>query len=171
MISYFHNIAYDVSLRSKCLSRKIGAVITRGDTIIATGYNGPPRGVVHCSQRHLYDINLRAEMLEDGHIPDSIVEKCPRQRLGAKSGERLDICPAVHAEVNAIINAGRNGNSCVGAIMFLTCEIPCKNCIAAIINAGIKTVWVERSSNYDSLTDFFLSNIALDIREYPTKLS
>lgn len=172
MIEYFHGIALDVAKRSKCLSRNIGAVIARGDTIISTGYNGPPRGTMHCDRRHLYDQGLRNEFIEAHvNVPDNHIENCPRYLIGASSGERLDLCPAVHAEVNAILNAGRNGVSCVGATMYLTCEIPCKNCLAAIINAGIKSVWVEHISRYDILTEFFLSNAALNVREYPKPLS
>jgi len=171
MIAYFRDIAYDVSKRSKCMSRKIGAVITRGDTMIASGYNGPPRGLMHCDERHLYDINLRHRILSLGDVPEGRLNSCPRYLLGASSGGFLDLCPAVHAEVNAILNAGRNGVSCIGASMFLTCEIPCKNCLVAIINSGIKVVWVERSDTYDSLTEYILSNSAIDIREYPQTLS
>lgn len=170
-IKYFHDIAIDVSQRSKCMSRKIGAVITRGDTIISTGYNGPPRGLMHCDERHFYDMRLRDALMSLGKLSDEKLKECPRRLLGAKSGELLDICPAVHAEVNAIINAGRNGISCVGASMFLTCEVPCKNCLIAIINAGIKTVWVARNSHYDALTEYVLSNSATSVIEYPSELS
>jgi dCMP deaminase len=171
MIAYFRDIALDVSERSKCMSRKIGAVIAKKDIIISTGYNGPPRGMPHCDERHLYDINLRADLLSLGPVPESRLNECPRYLLGASSGELLEMCPAVHAEVNAILNAGRFGISCEGATMYLTCGVPCKNCLAAIINSGIKTVWVEGSVHYDELTSYILHNSSIRIREYPQSLA
>ena len=52
---YFYNMSVTVGSNSKCLSRKIGAVIVKDKTVISTGYNGPPRGVMTCDQRWLYD--------------------------------------------------------------------------------------------------------------------
>lgn len=166
-IEYFRAVAHIVKERSKCLSRKIGAVIANGDTIISTGYNGPPRGMAHCDKRHLYDSKLKAcyDLVGFDYLTREVTE-CPRRILGYQSGEGLDLCPAVHAEVNAIINAGRNGVSCVGASMYLTCEIPCKNCLIAIVNAGIEKVYIENRGTYDDLTSYVLSESNLLIQSY-----
>ncbi len=113
---YFMLIAHIVKLRSTCLRRKVGAVLVRGRRILATGYNGPPRGVPHCS-----------------------VTGCVRELLGVESGDRLDLCRGLHAEQNAIIQAAVFGVSTEGATMYVT-HFPCQICAKMIVNAGIVEV-------------------------------
>lgn len=114
---FFINVCDALSTKSPCLSRQIGAVIVFDKSIISSGYNGPPRGYPHC------------------------IDKCPRHSMeGYNSGVHLDKCNAVHAEVNAIITAARIGASCRGATLYLNTDFPCKECMAAIVNAGINTV-------------------------------
>ena len=79
---YFIEIAKVVSSRSTCLRRRYGAVIVKDKVIVSTGYNGAPRGSINC-----VDVN-----------------KCKRRELNIPSGERYELCEAVHAEQNAIIN-------------------------------------------------------------------
>lgn len=79
---YFIEIAKVVSSRSTCLRRRYGAVIVKDHVIISTGYNGGPRNAVNC-------VDLGT---------------CKRQELNVPSGERYELCEAVHAEQNAIIN-------------------------------------------------------------------
>lgn len=79
---YFIEIAKVVSSRSTCLRRRYGAVIVKDNVIISTGYNGAPRGSINC--------------VDTG--------KCRRKELNVPSGERYELCEAVHAEQNAIIN-------------------------------------------------------------------
>jgi len=81
--NYFIEIAKVVSSRSTCLRRKYGAVIVKDNVIISTGYNGAPRGIENC-----IDLN-----------------KCIRIEQNIPSGERYELCEAVHAEQNAVINA------------------------------------------------------------------
>ncbi|NIM03699.1 cytidine deaminase, partial [bacterium] len=81
--TYFIEIAKVVSSRSTCLRRKYGAVIVKDNVIISTGYNGSPRGMENCID----------------------VQRCKRRELNIPSGERYELCEAVHAEQNAIINA------------------------------------------------------------------
>ena len=115
---------------SKCLSRKIGAVLVQNKRVIGTGYNGPPKDVVHCDYRD-----------DNGKYTDHVVaEVCPRQRMGFKSGEGLEHCPAVHAEINPIMQAARTGTPTVGATLYCYCGTPCINCTKEIIQAGIKRV-------------------------------
>lgn len=116
---YFMKIAYLVADRSTCLSRKVGAVVVRDNHIISTGYNGAPKGVTHC--------------LDTG---------CIRKERGIPSGERLDICKAVHAEQNAIIEAAYNGVSTKGASIYVTVT-PCFTCAKMLINAGIKEIVID----------------------------
>ncbi len=114
--AYFMGIARLVSTRSTCLRREVGAVIVRERRILTTGYNGPPRGIAHCD-----------------------VVGCLREQMGVPSGQRLDICRALHAEQNAIIQAALHGVSTEGAMIYVTHQ-PCFTCAKMIINAGIVRV-------------------------------
>jgi len=124
--NYYLDIASSVLSRSTCVRRKYGAIIVRDDEIIATGYNGAPRGRVNCT-----DFGV-----------------CHRERLNVPPGERYELCRSVHAEANAIISASRR--DMLGATLYLvgldskTNEIqdssPCAMCRRLIINAGIKQV-------------------------------
>ena len=126
---YYMTIAHLASMRSTCLSRKVGAIIVKEDNPISFGYNGPARGVSHCEE----------------------LGGCPRRaKKDFKSGAYLDICPASHAEQNAIAFAARHGISTVGATIYVN-TFPCKDCMNSIINAGIKNIV------YDSLYDAQLS--------------
>ncbi|MDF2957426.1 MAG: Deoxycytidylate deaminase [Candidatus Alkanophagales archaeon MCA70_species_1] len=113
---YFMEIAKVVAKRSTCLRRQIGAVIVKNKIIVSTGYNGAPRGLPHC--------------LDIG---------CLRDELGIASGERQEVCRGVHAEQNALIQAGRSAE---GATLYVN-AYPCKICAKLIINAGIKRVVVS----------------------------
>jgi len=141
---YFYNIAQAVATKSPCLSRKIGAVLVRDKVVIATGYNGPPRNVSHCSG-----------------------DRCPRQLSGFQSGEGLHLCPAVHAEQNVISSAAKNGMPTDGAILYLTCEIPCKVCLGMLIDAGIKEIFVAESAWYDELSIRIVQQAGVIIHHYP----
>jgi dCMP deaminase len=110
------NIAFDVARRSTCIrkERQIGTVIVNErHEIVATGYNGNPRGMRHCE--------------EIG---------CVRERQGIPSGERAEICTAVHSEQNALIQAGTRSR---GGTMY-TLFNPCNTCAKMIANAGILRV-------------------------------
>lgn len=109
-------IARLVARRSTCLRRQVGAVVVKEKNILATGYNGAPSGVSHCS-----DIG------------------CLRQKLGIPSGERHELCRGLHAEQNAIIQAAKHGISINGATLYCT-SFPCVICTKMIINAGIKRI-------------------------------
>ncbi len=123
---YFINIARAVSTRATCMRRKYGAVITKDNTIVSTGYNGASRGVVDC--------------LEAG--------QCTRQVLQIPHGERYELCHSVHAEANAIIRASQEELS--GATIYISgvggedgCECesePCMMCKRMILNARIAKV-------------------------------
>lgn len=118
---YFMEMAILTSERSTCLRRQVGAVIVQDRHIIATGYNGAPRGLVHCGE------------LEGG---------CLRQRLNIPSGERHELCRALHAEQNAIIQAAALGHGIEGGTIYITHQ-PCVICAKMIINAGIRRIVVK----------------------------
>ncbi len=113
---YFMSIALDVAERSTCIrrGRKIGTVIVNEwHEIVATGYNGNPRGMEHCE-----------------------VIGCVREKLGIKSGENAEVCTAVHSEQNALIQAGTRSR---GSTLY-TIFNPCNTCAKMISNAGIARV-------------------------------
>lgn len=111
---YFMNIAREVARRSTCTRRQIGAIVVSPDgEIKSTGYNGNPRGLPHCE-----DIG------------------CIRDKLGIPSGTRLETCTAVHAEQNALIQAGTNAKN---GTMYSTI-VPCPICARMILNAQIRRV-------------------------------
>ena len=114
---YFMEIADLVKTRSTCLRRNVGAVIVRENHIISTGYNGPPSGIAHC---------------ED-------LGGCYREMLNVPSGQRHELCRALHAEQNAIIQAAKVGVSTENATIYITHQ-PCVICAKMIINSGIKKI-------------------------------
>ena len=126
-VNYYLDIADAVLGRSTCLRRKYGAIIVRNDEILATGYNGAPRGRRNCT-----DLNF-----------------CAREHMHIPSGERYELCRSVHAEANAIISASRR--DMIGSTLYLvgrdakTGELlegttPCSMCRRQIINAGVTQV-------------------------------
>lgn len=102
---YFMEIAEVVKKRSTCIRRQVGAVIVRDKQILTTGYNGSPRNLEHCE-------NIG----------------CKRQELNIPSGERHELCRALHAEQNAIIQAAHNGISVDGATLYVTTRPLCFVC-------------------------------------------
>ncbi|MEA4902722.1 dCMP deaminase family protein [Desulfitobacterium sp.] len=114
--NYFMKMAQVVSERSTCLRRQVGAVIVKDKQLLSTGYNGSPTGLQHCAE-----------------------VGCLRQKLNIPSGERTEICRAVHAEQNALVQAAKHGVEINGADLYTTYQ-PCVLCTKMIINAGIKRV-------------------------------
>ena len=114
---YFMEITDLVATRATCLRRKVGATIVKDRRILATGYNGPPKGVPHCDE----------------------LGGCIREKLGIPSGERQELSRAVHAEQNAIIQAAKMGTNIDGATLYTT-NHPCFICAKMLINAGVKKI-------------------------------
>lgn len=144
---YFLQIARVVGTQSKCYSRQIGTVLVRDKSIITTGYNGPPRDVPHCEERNLSKQKI-----------------CPRQLADYESGEGLHLCVAAHAEVNALLNAARMGVCTKGATLYCDCGIPCKNCLIALINAGIEEIVCTSGEYYDVLSPWLLEHSNIEVR-------
>ena len=123
--NYFLEIAKVVSKRSTCIRRKYGAVLVNDKIIISTGYNGAPRGETNC-----IDSNL-----------------CYREEMNVPKGERYELCVAVHAEQNALINA--DPNKMKNATLYIAGfnadgsaadSTPCLLCQRMIKNAGVAKV-------------------------------
>ena len=159
---YYYNICKQVARNSKCLSRKIGAILVKDKLMIASGYNGPPRGIPRCDKR--WDIDKR--FAEQYDCPAEKENKCPRYALGFKSGQGLDVCVAAHAEENTILMCARKGIEAEGSIMYMTCGIPCKNCLIKIIQAGVKELVVTKLTNYDDGSMYLLENSKVKMRLY-----
>lgn len=161
---WFYNLASVAGSYAKCHSRKIGAVLVRGKSVVSTGYNGPPIGVPTCDKRWDLDVEFRekylSQFLKAGHVEGV----CPRRVIGFKSGEGLDICPAGHAERNSLINAARLGVATLGTTMYMTCAIPCTPCLVEIINAGVEEIVVSAAKIYDSSAKYLLENSDLKVR-------
>lgn len=127
--TYYLNIARAVALRSTCLHRQYGAVIVNNDEIIATGYNGAPRGETNCCDAGV--------CYKDSH-------DVPRDPKASVHGSQYGSCVAVHAEQNAIISAARKDMQ--GATLYLASldpsitPAPCNFCDRMIKNAGIARV-------------------------------
>jgi len=154
--SYYLEIAQRVADRSPCLSAKIGAILVKDKIVICQGYNGPARDIPHCGEERMkHDIDMKQRI--DGDAINPVfgdINDCPRKRLGFSPGRGLRFCPAVHAEANCIANAARLGIRTFNTSMYLTCGVPCKDCLSLIINAGIAEVVVTSLNYYDTLTKF-----------------
>ena len=117
--TYFMDLAVLASKRATCLRRKVGAFIVKDRHILSTGYNGAPKGIKHCQQAG-----------------------CVREKLNIPSGQRHELCRALHAEQNAFLQAARHGVNLDGATLYVTVQ-PCAICAKMIINAGISKIVIE----------------------------
>jgi len=113
------SIAELISKRSTCLRRSVGAVLVKDKRILATGYNGAPSKVAHCS-----------------------VTGCIREKMKVPSGQRHELCRGLHGEQNAFLQAALHGTSLKGASLYSTTQ-PCIICAKMIINAGIEEVVIK----------------------------
>ena len=160
---YYLDVCNTVARNSKCLSRKIGAILVKDKSIISTGYNGPARGIPHCGkERYKKDLMLQRNI--NNH--EDIENTCPRQIMGYKSGEGLEVCIAGHAERNALINAARHGIKTKGVSMYMNCPTPCTPCLIEIINAGIVEIVFTELHYYDLMSEFHIEHSNLKARIY-----
>ncbi len=106
-----------VASRSTCMRRKVGALLVKDHRILSTGYNGAPAGMKHC-----YEVG------------------CLREKLGIPSGQRHELCRALHAEQNVIIQAAFHGIPVAGSHLYCT-NHPCVICTKMLINAGITRIY------------------------------
>ena len=109
-------MAQVASKRSTCMRRSVGAVIVKDKRLLATGYNGTPRGMAHCEE-----------------------VGCLRTKLNVPSGKMHELCRGIHAEQNAVIQAAVHGVSVDGGTLYCTHQ-PCVVCTKILINAGIRRI-------------------------------
>ncbi len=130
----FMDMAFKVSTWSSCFKedRQVGAVITKDKRILTTGYNGAGSGIKSCKEKG----------------------ECLRVKLSIASGTRHELCYAVHAEQNAIIQAAKLGVSVEGATLYCTHQ-PCVICAKMIINSGIKRVVYKHGYPDDFSVEMF----------------
>ena len=136
---YFLGIADLVSKRSTCLRRRVGAVLVRDKRILATGYNGVPSKIEHCS-----------------------VVGCIREKLKVPSGERHELCRGLHGEQNAFLQAALHGTSVKDATLYSTTQ-PCIICAKMLINAGIGEI-VIRGDYPDKMSKDLLREAKIKVR-------
>ena len=137
----FMDMAKMVGSWSSCFrqNRQIGAVIVRNKRIITTGYNGAPAGVKSCVERG----------------------ECLRRKLNIPSGTQHELCYAIHAEQNAIIQAAKLGISIEGATLYCTHQ-PCVICAKMIVNSGIsRVIYGEGYPDAFALKIFDLAGVEL----------
>jgi len=141
---YFLKIASVVAERSTCRRHHMGAIAVRDKHILSTGYSGAAAGLKDC--------------LELG---------CLRDELGIKSGTRQEICRAIHAEQNAIIQAALHGVSLEGATMYCT-HTPCVLCAKMMVNARIaRSVSFGKYIDDEFIKLFEEAGIEVDMKERP----
>ncbi|KDQ63206.1 hypothetical protein JAAARDRAFT_119158 [Jaapia argillacea MUCL 33604] len=136
--TYFMTLASLASHRSNCMKRRVGAILVRNHRIVATGYNGTPRGVKNC---------------KDGG--------CPRCNSGAKEA---DECLCLHAEENALLEAGRER---VGEGSVLYCNTcPCLKCTIKIIQTGVKEVVYNLTYKVDDASARLFNEAGVQLRRH-----
>ncbi|OON93140.1 MAG: cytidine deaminase [Candidatus Epulonipiscioides saccharophilum] len=138
---YFMDIANLVKTRSTCLRRRVGAVLVKDKQILSTGYNGAPTNCRHC-----IDIG------------------CLRLALNIPSGERHELCRALHAEQNAITQAAKNGISVRDSTLYVTTQ-PCSMCVKVLINSGITKI-IYQGDYPDSLALELLEEASICVEQF-----
>lgn len=136
---FFFGVCELTALMSTCTRRKVGAIIVdpASKRILSTGFNGAPSKVKHCT-----------------------TETCLRKDI--PSGEQLQKCKAVHAEINCIAQASQYGISTKGMVMYCTHK-PCSDCMKFLMNTGITTIYYKE--DYPSpFTDDLLSGPEVEIK-------
>lgn len=139
--SRFMEMAHVIAGWTSCYrpGRSIGCVIVKDKRIMTTGYNGAPAGLKTCRERG----------------------ECMRDRLGIQSGTRAELCYAIHAEQNAIIQAAKVGVSTEGATIYITLQ-PCVICAKMLVNAGITRI-VHRGEYPDPLSQSILAEAGIEV--------
>lgn len=137
----FINIAKEIALASKCVSKQVGAVIVKDGRILSTGYNGTPSGYQNCNT--FWD----GEYTKDHHEWSKTYE--------------------IHAEMNAIIWAARKGISIEDATIYVTLE-PCSECSKNLIASGIKRIVYANPYEHtnSNIISKFLKDNGVKIEQY-----
>ncbi len=139
--AYFMSLANLAAHRANCMKRRVGCVIVRDKRVIATGYNGTPRNFKNCN--------------EGG---------CPRCNSADASGVGLSTCLCLHAEENALLEAGRDRIGTTATVYCNTC--PCLTCSIKIIQAGVREVVYSQSYSMDALSSRVLQQSGVVLRQF-----
>ena len=127
---YFMTITQQVAERSTCQRAKVGAVIVRDRNILATGYNGAPAGMPHCTDSGC--------LIYESKTPNGDIEQnCFR---------------TIHAEINAIAQAAKNGSNIKDSSIYVT-HTPCIHCLKVLVNTGIRSVFYEKPYKIHTLEE------------------
>jgi dCMP deaminase len=132
---YFMDIALNVAQRSTCTRASVGAVIVRDRNILATGYNGSPSGMPHC---HDEGCLIYTSTDPDGNTE----ENCFR---------------TIHAEINAIAQAARNGTAIQGADIYIT-HSPCLQCLKVLLNINIRRIYYRKPYKIELIKKYLGDN-------------
>lgn len=121
--SFFMDLAFFWAQRSTCTRRKVGAIAVRDKRVIASGYNGAAAGHSHCTP-----------------------QTCIRTVKNIPSGQQLEVCRAIHAEQNLIVQAAQTGISLKNCDVYCT-TMPCHTCLKLLLNVGVSFIYF--AGNYD----------------------
>ncbi|TPX55722.1 hypothetical protein PhCBS80983_g05090 [Powellomyces hirtus] len=141
--SYFMQLCNLAARRSNCMKRRVGCILVKERRIIATGYNGTPRGVRNCT---------------DGG--------CPRCNDNAPCGSGLDVCLCLHAEENALLEAGRERVDRGGDTILYCNTCPCLGCAKKIVQVGVKEVVYSLAYGMDDMTARLLMEAGIKLRQH-----
>ncbi|KAG4305794.1 hypothetical protein PORY_000704 [Pneumocystis oryctolagi] len=139
--TYFMHLASLAALRSNCMKRRVGCVLVRNQRVISTGYNGTPRGFVNCNQGG-----------------------CKRCNEGQGNGHNLESCLCLHAEENALLEAGKERIANDSVLYCNTC--PCLTCSVKITQLGVREVVYSQSYSMDHKTSEILSKYGVVLRQH-----
>lgn len=141
--SYFMHFADLAAMRSNCMKRRVGCVIVKNNRVLATGYNGTPRGFTNCNEGGCY--------------------RCNHPCVG-NSGVGLSTCLCLHAEENALLEAGYSRLE-EGSILYCnTC--PCLTCSIKIVQMGIKEVIYSQSYSMDAFSEKVFREAGVKFRQF-----
>ena len=132
-----------VASRSTCLRRKVGAIFVKKERIVSTGYNGSPPGLAHCSE----------------------MGGCLRKKLNVQSGQRAEICRAVHAEENAILFS-RHREDLEGSTLYITCT-PCMFCVKSLITVQVRRIVYHEGEYPDMLAMGMIKEAGIKLEKIP----
>ncbi|KAJ1836138.1 Deoxycytidine monophosphate (dCMP) deaminase [Coemansia sp. RSA 2711] len=141
--TYFMLLSELASHRSNCMKRRVGCILVKDNQIIATGYNGTPKGVTNCN--------------EGG---------CPRCNAGTPCGVSLDHCLCIHAEENALLEAGRGRVRSAQDVVLYCNTCPCLGCAKKIVQVGVKVVVYSKGYGMDDLTLKLFKEARVIVRQH-----
>ncbi|KAJ2783863.1 Deoxycytidine monophosphate (dCMP) deaminase [Coemansia javaensis] len=141
--TYFMLLSELAAHRSNCMKRRVGCILVKDHQIIATGYNGTPKGVTNCN-----------------------AGGCPRCNAGTPCGVSLDHCLCIHAEENALLEAGRGRVRTAQDVVLYCNTCPCLGCAKKIVQVGVKVVVYSKGYGMDDLTLRLFAEAGVVVRQH-----